>query len=73
MSGGDGAQLMMKQGRVGERPHYAFSSPARRDVRMHKAGRKGPRGGGNAKLLLRMATANLKKICSRTVRRLKAV
>lgn len=31
----------MKQGRVGERPHSAFSSAApRRDVRMSKAGRK---------------------------------
>lgn len=42
VSGGDKAQLMMKQGRVGERPHNAFSSVAevRRDVRMSKAGRK---------------------------------
>lgn len=41
VSGGDKAQLMMKQGRVGERPHSAFSSAApRRDVRMSKASRK---------------------------------
>lgn len=30
VSGGERAQLMMKQGRVGVRAHCAFSSPARR-------------------------------------------
>lgn len=38
MSGGERAQLMMKQGRVGVRAHYAFSSQTQYDVRMHEAG-----------------------------------
>lgn len=38
VSGGERAQLMMKQGRVGVRVHYAFSSLARRDVRVNEAG-----------------------------------
>lgn len=60
MSGGDKAQLMMKQGRVGERPHNAFSSAAlRRDVRMSKAGRKILEGGREKLLLSRTARANL--------------
>lgn len=38
MSGGERAQLMMKQGRVRVRAHYAFSSQTQYDVRMHEAG-----------------------------------
>lgn len=45
VSGGERAQLMMKQGRVGVRAHYAFSSPGRHDVRVHEA-RWGVGGGG---------------------------
>lgn len=44
VSGGERAQLMMKQGRVGVHAHYAFSSLAQYDVRVLKAGWSG-RGG----------------------------
>lgn len=36
VSGGERAQLMMKQRRVGVRVHYAFSSLTWRDVRVHE-------------------------------------
>lgn len=43
---------MMKQGRVGVRAHYAFSSQTQYDVRMHEAGWGGRwaglRGGGTS-------------------------
>lgn len=51
MSGGERAQLMMKQRRVGVRAHYAFSSPTWRDVREHD-------GWGEGTEMGRKVTAN---------------
>lgn len=48
MSGGERAQLMMKQRRVGVRAHYAFSSPTWRDVRVHEGWGEGAEEGGKS-------------------------
>lgn len=55
VSGGERAQLMMKQGRAGVRAHCTFSSSARR------AHAQGGVGRGHSALLRRRVTANTHK------------
>lgn len=59
VSGGKRAQLMMKEGHVGVRARYAFSSLGQYDVRVHEAGWGGSwaRSGGVQRALLRRVLA----------------
>lgn len=63
MSGGERAQLMMKQGRAGVRAHCTFSSSTRRAHAQGGVGRELEGGGGEhgALLLRRRVTANTHK------------